>query len=138
MFRTALRTGIRSFSGLTRLAGREIVVPSKLALIQSQNLPVFGNNTQIRHYGAKAPLTLKTLEERIILVLSLYDKIDPKKLTMDSSFVNDLGLDSLDHVEIIMALEDEFGFEIPDGDADRMKTPKDIFTYICDKEDVYE
>uniref|UniRef100_A0A0M3HUX8 Acyl carrier protein n=2 Tax=Ascaris TaxID=6251 RepID=A0A0M3HUX8_ASCLU len=93
---------------------------------------------QVRHYSEKAPLTLKTLEERIILVLSLYDKIDPKKLTMDSNFMTDLGLDSLDHVEVIMALEDEFGFEIPDGDADNMKTPRDIFKYICDKEDVYE
>lgn len=57
---------------------------------------------------------------------------------MDSNFMTDLGLDSLDHVEVIMALEDEFGFEIPDGDADNMKTPRDIFKYICDKEDVYE
>ncbi|VDM39662.1 unnamed protein product [Toxocara canis] len=93
---------------------------------------------QARQYSAKAPLTLKTLEERIILVLSLYDKIDPKKLTMDSNFMSDLGLDSLDHVEMIMAMEDEFGFEIPDGDADNLKTPRDIFKYICDKEDVYE
>ncbi|EPB67809.1 hypothetical protein ANCCEY_13102 [Ancylostoma ceylanicum] len=56
-----------------------------------------------------APLTKKTLEDRIILVLSLYDKIDPKKLTMDSDFSKDLGLDSLDHVEMIMAMEEEFG-----------------------------
>ncbi|VDM64255.1 unnamed protein product [Angiostrongylus costaricensis] len=86
----------------------------------------------------QAPLTKKTLEDRIILVLSLYDKIDPKKLTLDSDFVQDLGLDSLDHVEVIMAMEDEFGFEIPDGDADRLKTPRDIFQYIADKEDVYD
>uniref|UniRef100_A0A7E4V7S5 Acyl carrier protein n=1 Tax=Panagrellus redivivus TaxID=6233 RepID=A0A7E4V7S5_PANRE len=45
---------------------------------------------------------------------------------------------SLDHVEIVMAMEDEFGFEIPDGDGDRLKTPRDIFRYICDKEDVIE
>ncbi|KAK6035697.1 hypothetical protein COOONC_26798, partial [Cooperia oncophora] len=57
----------------------------------------------------QAPLTKKTLEDRIILVLSLYDKIDPKKLTMDSDFVKDLGLDSLDHVEMVMAMEEEFG-----------------------------
>lgn len=71
-------------------------------------------------------------------MLSLFDKIDPKKLTLDSDFFTDLGLDSLDHVEVIMALEDEFGFEIPDGDSDRMKTPRQIFQYICDKNDVYE
>lgn len=73
-----------------------------------------------------------------MLVLSLYDKIDAKKLTMDSDFSKDLGLDSLDHVEVVMAMEEEFGFEIPDGDADRFKTPRDIFQYIADKEDVFE
>lgn len=52
--------------------------------------------------------------------------------------MNDLGLDSLDHVEVIMAMEDEFGFEIPDGDAERLVRPKDIVQYIADKEDIYE
>lgn len=73
-----------------------------------------------------------------MLVLALYDKIDPQKLTLDSNFFTDLGLDSLDFVEVIVALEDEFMFEIPDGDSDRMKTPRDIFQYICDKQDVYD
>lgn len=49
-----------------------------------------------------------------------------------------MGLDSLDHVEIIMAMEDEFGFEIPDADAERLLKPKDIVQYIADKEDIYE
>lgn len=57
---------------------------------------------------------------------------------MDSDFSTDLGLDFLDHVEVVMAIEEEFGFEIPDGDADRFKTPRDIFQYIADKEDVFE
>lgn len=52
--------------------------------------------------------------------------------------MTDLGLDSLDHVEVIMAMEDEFGFEIPDGDAERLVRPKDIIQYIADKEDIYE
>ncbi|TMS38940.1 hypothetical protein L596_005562 [Steinernema carpocapsae] len=91
MLRTALRTGVRSVSCLTQIAGRQAVIKTQLAFTQLQNVPVFQNNTHIRYYGAKAPLTLKTLEERIILVLSLYDKIDPKKLTMESNFVNDLG-----------------------------------------------
>ncbi|KAI6236062.1 Acyl carrier protein [Aphelenchoides besseyi] len=88
--------------------------------------------------AAHQPFTLKTVQDRIILVLSLYDKINPEKLTLDSNFFTDLGLDSLDFVEVIMMLEDEFQFEIPDGDSDRMKTPRDVFQYICDKEDVYE
>lgn len=56
----------------------------------------------------------------------------------DSHFHKDLGLDSLDHVEVIMAIEDEFGFEIPDGDADKLYTPKDVIRYIADKEDIYD
>lgn len=57
---------------------------------------------------------------------------------MDARFVEDLGFDSLDHVEIVMSLEDEFGFEIPDKDAEKLKTPRDVFKYICEHEDVYE
>lgn len=59
-------------------------------------------------------------------------------MKVDSHFIKDLGLDSLDHVEVIMAMEDEFGFEIPDADAERLVRPKDIVQYIADKEDVFE
>ncbi|KAK3586057.1 hypothetical protein CHS0354_033179 [Potamilus streckersoni] len=92
----------------------------------------------VRTYSGKPPLTIKMVEERVLLVLRLYDKIDPYKLTVESHFMKDLGLDSLDQIEIVMAMEDEFGFEIPDSDADRLMTPKDIVQYVCDKEDVYD
>lgn len=59
-------------------------------------------------------------------------------MSLDSHFIEDLGLDSLDHVEVIMAMEDEFGFEIPDGDAERLTKPGEIVRYIADKEDIYE
>lgn len=58
--------------------------------------------------------------------------------SLDTDFANDMGFDSLDHVEIIMSLEDEFGFEIPDTDAEKLKTPRDMFKYVCEHEDVYE
>lgn len=98
----------------------------------------FQFHPQTRNYSAKEPLTLKMIEERIILVLNLYDKIDPEKLKVESHFMKDLGLDSLDHVEIIMAVEDEFGFEIPDMDSERLYTVKDLIQYIGDKEDIYD
>ncbi|NXS55548.1 ACPM protein, partial [Brachypteracias leptosomus] len=60
------------------------------------------------------------------------------QLTAESHFMKDLGLDSLDQVEIIMAMEDEFGFEIPDGDAEKLMCPQEIVDYIADKKDVYE
>ncbi|XP_021200162.2 acyl carrier protein, mitochondrial isoform X1 [Helicoverpa armigera] len=91
----------------------------------------------VRNYSGGPPLSLDLIKSRVLLVLQLYDKIDPEKLNVDSHFLNDLGLDSLDHVEVIMAMEDEFGFEIPDGDAERLVRPKDIIQYIADKEDVY-
>ncbi|CAH2980634.1 unnamed protein product [Chilo suppressalis] len=92
----------------------------------------------IRNYSGGPPLTLELIQSRVLLVLQLYDKINPDKLKVDSHFMTDLGLDSLDHVEVIMAMEDEFGFEIPDGDAERLVRPKDIVQYIADKEDIYE
>ncbi|XP_067006890.1 acyl carrier protein, mitochondrial isoform X2 [Anabrus simplex] len=91
-----------------------------------------------RFYSAKEPLTIEFIRDRVLLVLRLYDKISPSKLTLDSHFINDLCLDSLDHVEVIMAMEDEFGFEIPDGDAEKLMRPRDIVQYIADKEDIYE
>jgi NADH dehydrogenase (ubiquinone) 1 alpha/beta subcomplex 1 len=49
------------------------------------------------------------IEQRVLLVLSLYDKINPENLKLTSDFTKDLGLDSLDQVDIIIAMEDEFG-----------------------------
>ena len=49
-----------------------------------------------------------------------------------------LGLDSLSQVGIIMAIEDEFGFEIPDVDPEKLMCPQEIVDYIADKKDVYE
>ncbi|CAI5792460.1 Acyl carrier protein [Podarcis lilfordi] len=62
-----------------------------------------------RHYSEMPPLTLDNIKDRVLYVLKLYDKIDPEKLSVTSHFMKDLGLDSLDQVEIIMAMEDEFG-----------------------------
>ncbi|CAG9857371.1 unnamed protein product [Phyllotreta striolata] len=93
---------------------------------------------QGRSYSSKPPLTLNLISERVLLVLKLYDKVNPEKLTLNSHFINDLGLDSLDHVEVIMAMEDEFGFEIPDADAEKLMKPADIVRYVGDKEDVYD
>ncbi len=60
------------------------------------------------------------------------------QLTLESHFMKDLGLDSLDHVEVIMAIEDEFGFEIPDDHAEKLLTPGKLVQYVADHEDIYE
>ncbi|MEG1255224.1 acyl carrier protein [Clostridium sp.] len=56
--------------------------------------------------------------------------IDEKEITMEASFVDDLGADSLDIVELIMALEEEFDIEIPDEDAEKIATVGDVVDYI--------
>ncbi|GIY22399.1 acyl carrier protein, mitochondrial [Caerostris darwini] len=67
-------------------------------------------------------------------VCKTFDKIPADKLSIESHFMNDLGLDSLDHVELIMNIEDEFNFEIPDGDAEKLLRPRDIVEYIAQKD----
>ena len=59
-----------------------------------------------------ASLSQGDIEARVLNVVKAFDKITSDKVTLDSHFINDLGLDSLDHVEVIMAIEDEFGFEV--------------------------
>lgn len=59
--------------------------------------------------------------------------VDADQVTEDASFVDDLGADSLDTVELIMAFEEEFDIEIPDEDAQKIKTVKDVIEYIESK-----
>ena len=56
--------------------------------------------------------------------------VDEEEVTPDASFVDDLGADSLDQVELIMAFEEEFGIEIPDEDAEKIQKVKDAIAYI--------
>ena len=64
------------------------------------------------------------------------DKLDVEEteVTPEASFTNDLGADSLDTVELIMAFEEEFDIEIPDEDAQKIKTVKDVIEYIESKQ----
>ena len=56
--------------------------------------------------------------------------VEAEKVTPDASFVEDLGADSLDTVELVMAFEEEFGIEIPDEDAEKLQTVGDAIDYI--------
>jgi len=56
--------------------------------------------------------------------------VDPGKVTPEASFVDDLGADSLDTVELVMAFEEEFTIDIPDEDAEQMRTVGDAISYI--------
>ncbi|XP_034942112.1 acyl carrier protein, mitochondrial isoform X1 [Chelonus insularis] len=89
-------------------------------------------------YRPRQKMPEEKIRERVMKVVAAYDKISADKLTLESHFINDLGLDSLDHVEVIMAVEDDFGFEIPDVDAEKLMTPAALVRYIADREDIYE
>ena len=59
--------------------------------------------------------------------------VKPEEVVPEASFVDDLGADSLDTVELVMALEEEFGIEIPDEDAEKIQTVGDAIRYIDEK-----
>jgi acyl carrier protein len=59
--------------------------------------------------------------------------VDQEKVTEDASFVEDLGADSLDTVELVMAFEEEFDVEIPDEDAEKMRTVGEAISYLKNK-----
>jgi acyl carrier protein len=71
-----------------------------------------------------------SLQSKVIDITSKTLNIDIKKISAESDFANDLGADSLDQVELIMAIEAEFSCEIPDEDASTIRTIKDAVKYI--------
>ena len=78
-------------------------------------------------------MTADTNERRIHEIIAEQLGIGEDEITESATFVDDLGADSLDIVELIMALEEEFGFEIPDEDAERMKKVGDLVAYLAAK-----
>jgi acyl carrier protein len=73
------------------------------------------------------------VESKIKTIIAEQLGVKPEEVTPTASFVDDLGADSLDTVELIMALEEEFNVEIPDEDAEKMKTVGDAIKYIEEK-----
>ena len=68
--------------------------------------------------------------EKIKKILSEHFSVDEKKITLETDIAVDLGADSLDVVDILMSLEDEFEIEIPDEDVENIKTVKQLVDYI--------
>lgn len=67
---------------------------------------------------------------RIKPILANYLKIDQEKIIPNARLIEDLGVDSLDTVELIMAFEEEFGIEVSDDDAEKARTVEDIIVYL--------
>ena len=70
------------------------------------------------------------MEAKIIQFISEATKIDATKINSTTNFVEDLNLDSLDIIELMMKMEDEFGVEIPDDEAEGLKTVQDVVKYL--------
>jgi acyl carrier protein len=70
------------------------------------------------------------LEERVKKIIVDQLGVDAAEVTSEASFIEDLGADSLDTVELVMALEEEFGIEIPDEEAEKIVSVKDAVEYI--------
>jgi acyl carrier protein len=70
------------------------------------------------------------LEEKVKKIIIDQLGVDEAEVTAEAKFIDDLGADSLDTVELVMALEEEFGIEIPDEDAEKIATVQNAITYI--------
>jgi acyl carrier protein len=75
----------------------------------------------------------KSIEDRVIEIVCEHLSTSPENVTMQTSFINDLGADSLDTVELVMEFEERFGIEIPDDAAEKIQTVGDAVEFIKSK-----
>lgn len=80
--------------------------------------------------GATDSMADKNVEDKVKQIIVEQLGVDEGEVTPNASFVDDLGADSLDTVELVMAFEEAFDIEIPDEDAEKIKTVKDAIDYI--------
>ncbi len=74
--------------------------------------------------------TTEEIREKVVNIVSEQMGVDKAEINMDTSFINDLNADSLDTVELVMELEDEFDMNIPDEEAEKIQTVGAAVTYI--------
>ena len=75
----------------------------------------------------------KTTEEKVKDIIVEQLGVNPEQVTEKASFIEDLGADSLDIVELVMAFEEEFYVEVPDEDAEKLQTVGDVIKYIDER-----
>ncbi|KNA24075.1 hypothetical protein SOVF_018310 [Spinacia oleracea] len=101
-----------------------------ISVAGSNKLQTFPNLINRAFSSHDDHLTKDQVTDRVLSVIKDFPKVDPSKVTPDVHFQNDLGLDSLDSVELVMALEEEFKLEIPDLEADKLDSTKLAIEYI--------
>jgi acyl carrier protein len=72
----------------------------------------------------------KSIEDKVKEIIVEQLGVNPEQVTPNASFIEDLGADSLDTVELVMAFEEEFSVEVPDEDAEKLQTVGDVVRYI--------
>ncbi|CCT72503.1 probable NADH2 dehydrogenase (ubiquinone) acyl carrier chain precursor [Fusarium fujikuroi] len=130
MFRSAV---LRSVRVAARPAMRSFTVAPRVA---TAAVPKIQSFQAVRFYSAGGALNKEEVEGRIMSLLKGFDKVnDVSNIGTSAHFANDLGLDSLDTVEVVMAIEEEFSIEIPDKDADSIHSVQQAVEYILNQPD---
>ncbi|GMF54238.1 unnamed protein product [Phytophthora fragariaefolia] len=81
--------------------------------------------------SAQTFLDRNEVSERVLGVVKNFEKVDADAVKEGAKFQEDLGLDSLDVVEVVMAMEEEFTIEIPDNESEKLLTPAQVIDYIA-------
>ena len=76
---------------------------------------------------------MSEVQTRVAKIIEEQLGVESERVKPEASFIDDLGADSLDIVELVMAMEEEFDMEIPDEEAEKLKTVSDVFTYVNSK-----
>ncbi|MEO0452978.1 MAG: acyl carrier protein [Verrucomicrobiota bacterium] len=77
----------------------------------------------------------KSIEEKVRDIIVEQLSVNAEQVTLEAKFIEDLGADSLDVVELVMAFEEQFSVEVPDEDAEKLQTVGDVVKYIEDKQE---
>ncbi|XP_010274598.1 PREDICTED: acyl carrier protein 1, mitochondrial [Nelumbo nucifera] len=110
---------------------RHIRVPARTLALDGSRMQAWNLFNSIRSMSSHDDHIDKAeVIERVLSVVKSFPKVDPSKVTPDVHFQKDLGLDSLDNVEIVMAIEEEFKLEIPDKEADKIDSCKLAIEYV--------
>lgn len=79
-------------------------------------------------------MSAQSIEEKVKNIIVEQLGVTAEQVTTTASFIEDLGADSLDTVELVMAFEEEFGVEVPDEDAEKLQTVGDVVKYIEERQ----
>jgi acyl carrier protein len=106
------------------------------AMLGSCHHPIgaLGHGAEIQKFIITKGPTMSETADRVKKIVVEHLGVEADKVTEDASFIDDLGADSLDIVELVMAFEEEFGVEIPDDAAEKIATVNDAINYIEGKQ----